>query len=163
MTLTSFAGDDRSIRWGLLLSLAVNLFFVGTVGALVVRSYLAVPPAIAERPRTAEARIDRLAATLPPSDADKLRAQFKSESSSAEAARETYDRALEQVRTALHAEPFDGDALRAAMANARSARLALDQVLQEVIATSAAQMSPAGRSQLAEWTPPSRAAASCPR
>ena len=135
-------------RWGLLLSLAVNLFFVGTVGALVVRSYLAVPPAIAERPRTAEARIDRLAATLPPSDADKLRAQFKSESSSAEAVRETYDRALEQVRTALHA---------------RSARLALDQVLQEVIATSAAQMSPAGRSQLAEWTPPSRAAASCPR
>jgi len=67
---------------------------------------------ITRRSRTAEVRIDRLAAMLPPSDADKLR--FKTESSSSEAPRETYDRALEQAKTAL--------SLRVSVANARSAR-----------------------------------------
>jgi len=69
---------------------------------------------ITRRSRTAEVRIDRLAAMLPPSDADKLRARFKTESSSSEAPRETYDRALEQAKTAL--------SLRVSVANARSAR-----------------------------------------
>jgi uncharacterized membrane protein len=162
MIFTGFAGEYRPLRWALLTSLAVNLFFIGSVGALVLRSYLAGPPLSAERPHTAEARIDRLAATLPAADADKLRAQFATESSSAEAARETYDRALEQVKSSLRAEPFDASALRAAMANARSARLALDQVLQDIIATAVSRMSSTGRDRLADWTPPSHTVTSCP-
>jgi uncharacterized membrane protein len=154
MTLISFAAEGRSVRWGLLISLAINLFFVGAVGALAVRSHLATDVPVAETRRTAEARIDRIAATLPAADAATLRAKFALERSSAEAAREAYDRSLEEVRTALRAEPFDGSALTAAMANARSERVALDQVLHEIIAASAAQMSPEGRSRLADWTPP---------
>jgi uncharacterized membrane protein len=154
MTLMSLAGENRSVRWGLLISLAVNLFFVGTIGALAVRSYLASELPVTQSRRTAEARIDRIAATLPAADAASLRAKFESERATAEAAREAYDRSLEQVRTALRAEPFDGSSLTAAMADARSERVALDQVLHEIIAASAAQMSPEGRSRLADWTPP---------
>jgi uncharacterized membrane protein len=152
MTLRSLAGENRSVRWALLISLAINLFFVGAIGALTVRSYLTGE--CTQSRRSAEARIDRIAATLPAADAAILHAKFESERSSAEAAREAYDRSLEQVRNALRAEPFDGSALAAAMADARSQRVALDQVLHEIIAASAAQMSPEGRGQLADWTPP---------
>ena len=154
MTLRSLAGESRFVRWALLISLAVNLFFVGTIGALAIRSYVASECPVPQSRRGAEARIDRIAATLPAADAAMLRAKFEAERSTAEAAREAYDRSLEQVRTALRAEPFDGSALTAAMADARSQRGALDQVLHDVIAASAAQMSPEGRSRLADWTPP---------
>ena len=50
--------------------------------------------------------------------------------------------------------PFDAGALRAAMADRRAARQALDLALNDVIAAAAARMSPAGREKLASWTPP---------
>ena len=89
-------------------------------------------------------------ATLPAADAAALRAQFASERLAAGSAREAYDRGLDQVRTLLRAVPLDLSALRAAMADARAARLALDQVLQGVIAAIIPKMSPEGRGPLAE-------------
>ena len=62
-----------------------------------MRSYLFAPSPDFDRPRTAEARIDRLAATLPAADAAALRAQFASERLAAGSAREAYDRDLDQV------------------------------------------------------------------
>ena len=51
MTMTM---PDRSSRWLLIGSLALNLFFVGTIGALAVRHFVApAQPAATERPRTA--------------------------------------------------------------------------------------------------------------
>ena len=50
-------------------------------------------------------------------------------------------------------EPFDAEAMRAAMAKTRAARQNFDQIIQGVFAFSAAQMSPAGRSALADWPP----------
>ena len=83
---------------------------------VVVGSYLALRCfEITRRSRTAEARIDRLAAMLPPSDADKLRARSRRRGLSPPRPRaDTYDRALEQAKTAL--------SLRVSVANARSAR-----------------------------------------
>ena len=58
--------QDRSSRWLLIGSLALNLFFIGTIGSLAVRHYvMPSQPAATERPRTAAARIERLAAPLP--------------------------------------------------------------------------------------------------
>ena len=153
MTLMSLAGEDRLVRRGLLISLVVNLFFVGIIGAMAVHSYLASEPPAAQSRHTAEARIDRIAATLPAPDAAILRAKFDSERSSAEAAHAAFDRSLDQVRTALRSEPFDASALAAAMTDARSERVVLDQVLHKIIAASAAQMSSEGRGRLADWTP----------
>ena len=58
-----------SPRWLLLGSLALNLFFIGIALALAVRAPAAAPT----WDRDVFVRVERLAATLPPADADLLR------------------------------------------------------------------------------------------
>src|SRR5258705_420968 len=86
--------QDRSARWWLIGSLALNLLFIGTIGTLAVRHALAPSqPSATERPRTAAARIERLAAPLPPADAEKLRTAFRARETVAEGGREGLNRA----------------------------------------------------------------------
>jgi uncharacterized membrane protein len=154
MTMT-LAMPDRSSRWLLVGSLALNLFFIGTILSLVAREYV-IPgqPAVTERPRSAAARIERLAAPLPPADADKLRAAFRARESAAEGARDALNKAYERAQVVLKAEPFDAAGLRAALADARAARPAYDQTMQEILIAGASAMSPDGRAKLADWPSP---------
>jgi len=157
MTMTM---PDRSSRWLLVGSLALNLFFVGTIGALAVRHYvMPAPQTAAERPRTAAARIERLAAPLPAADAEKLRAAFRTREAAAEGARDTLNRAFERMQAALRAQPFDPAQLRAALTDVRAARPAYEQVMQEIYLAAATAMSPEGRARLADWPPPRPASA----
>jgi uncharacterized membrane protein len=149
--------DDRASRRVLLVSLALNLFFLGLAGAFVVRTYYAPSATPALVDRSVAARIDRLAATLPPADAEKLRGEFRAEVAKVEPAREAYRVAQDKARAVLRAEPFDVAALRVAMRETRAARQTLDEALHEVIAAAAMDMSAAGRGKLAEWPPGSRA------
>jgi uncharacterized membrane protein len=149
--------QDRSSRWWLIGSLALNLFFIGTIGALAVRHVVAPSqPAATERPRTALARIERLATPLPAADAEKLRAAFRAREAAAEGGRDAMNRAFERVQAALRAEPFDAAQLRAAFGDVRAARPAYEQAMQDIIATAAAGMSREGRNRLSEWPSPSR-------
>jgi uncharacterized membrane protein len=151
MTMTM---PDRSSRWLLIGSLALNLFFVGTVGALALRHIMAPPhQAETERPRTAAARLERLAAPLPAADGETLRAAFRARAGEAESARDALNRAYERVQAALRAQPFDPAQLRAAMAEARAARPLYEMVMQDVLMAGAAGMSAEGRARLAEWPP----------
>jgi uncharacterized membrane protein len=151
MTMTM---PDRSSRWLLLGSLALNLFFIGTIAALAVRHTVApVQQAASERPRTAAARIERLAAPLPAADAEKLRAAFRAREAAAESARENLNRAFERIQAALRAQPFDEAQLRAAMTQVRAARPVYEQAMQDILVAAASEMSPAGRSKLADWPP----------
>jgi uncharacterized membrane protein len=145
---------DRSSRWLLLGSLALNLFFIGTIGALALRHYV-VPahPAATERPRTAAARIERLAAPLPAPDAEKLRAAFGARAAEAEAAREALNRGYERIQAALRAQPFEVGELRTAMAQARAARQVYDQTMQEILIAAAPGLSGEGRMRIADWPP----------
>ena len=153
MTMT-IAMPDRSSRWLLIGSLALNLFFVGTVGALALRHIMApARQAETERPRTAAARLERLAAPLPAADGETLRAAFRARATEAESARDALNRAYERVQAALRAQPFDAAQLRAAMTDARSARPLYEMVMQDILAAGAAGMSPEGRARLAEWPP----------
>ena len=158
MTIAGIASVSagRTSRRLLLVSLALNLFFVGLAGAVIVRNYASTPAANAPIDRSAAARIDRLAATLPPADGQLLRAEFRAQAGSVEPARDAYRRAQDGVREILRTEPFDVPALRAAMAQTRTARLALDEALHDVMATAAARMSAEGRRKLADWPPGSR-------
>ena len=61
-----------SSRWLLLGSLALNLFFVGVAVAMAIRA--PAPPAW---DRNVFVRVERIADTLPPADADVLRGQIK--------------------------------------------------------------------------------------
>ena len=152
MTMMSIAIQDRSSRWLLIGSLALNLFFIGTIGSLAVRHYvMAAQPAATERPRTAAARIERLAAPLPPADAEKLRATFRPRAAEAEEARAALNRAFERIQAALRKEPFDPAQLRAALAEVRTTRPAYELVMQEIYLAAAGAMSPEGRARLADW------------
>ena len=155
MTVMSMEIQDRSARAWLIGSLALNLFFVGTIGALAVRHYL-VPtqPAAVERPRTAAARIERLAAPLPAADAEKLRAAFRAREEATESGRAALNRAFDRIQAALRAEPFEPAQLKAAFAEARATRPAYELAMQEIVAAAAAEMSREGRNKLAEWPSP---------
>ena len=154
-TASSPIGGDRTSRIILLISLALNLFFLGLISAGPVR-HLFHPHqrAVFEPRRSAAERIDRLASTLPTDDANKLRAAFRTKERALESAHAAYRRAQESMRSTLRAEPFDASALRSAMTDVRAARQTLDAALHDVIASAATEMSPTGRSKLAEWTPP---------
>jgi uncharacterized membrane protein len=150
MTIAQYAPaiTRGSSRWLLLGSLALNLFFVGVALAMAIRA--PAPPAW---DRNVFVRVERIADTLPPADADLLRGQIKANRLLIEDSQTQYHSAQDQIRVTLRREPFDVEAMRAAMAKTRAARQAFDQVIQGVFAFSASQMSPAGRSALADWPP----------
>ena len=150
MTATHFvpAATRGSSRWLLLGSLALNLFFVGVAVAMVIRA-----PAAPAWDRNVFVRVEHIADTLPPADADLLRGQIKANRQLIDDTQRQYHSAQDQIHETLRHEPFDGEAMRAAMAKTRAARQAFDQVIQGVFAFTASQMSPAGRSALADWPP----------
>ena len=151
MTLAQFApslSSRGSSRWLLLGSLALNLFFVGVAVALAVRA-----PAPPTWDRNVFVRVERIATTLPPSDADLLRGQINANRELIEDTQTKYRTAQDTIRVTLRQEPFDPAAMRAAMAKTRAARQNFDQVIQGVFAGVAAQMSGAGRQALADWPP----------
>jgi uncharacterized membrane protein len=157
MTVAQLAPSSMSrgsTRWLLLVSLALNLFFVGVAVAMAIRA-----PEPSTWDRNVFVRIERLTATLPPADADLLRGGIDADRKAIEDAQKQYRGAQDQIRAILRQEPFDVAAMRAAMAKTRAARQNFDQDLQGVFADAAAKMSPAGRHALADW-PPNRKSAS---
>jgi uncharacterized membrane protein len=142
--------EGAHLRWLLLGSLALNLFFVGAAGAVAFRYSSPVPLAtVSHIDHSLAGRLDRVASSLPPEDADLLRAQLRIEAVKVAAAQADLRLSQETVRNSLRAAPFDADAMRAAMAENRVARQNFDQVLHDTIAAAAAKMSDVGRAELA--------------
>lgn len=137
-----------SSRWLLLGSLALNLFFVGVALAMAIRA-----PAPSYWDPNVFVRVERLAATLPPADAEILRKQIDANHTAIEDAQTKYHSARRHIHEVLRQEPFDVEAMRAATAQTRTARLAFDQTVQGVFADIAAKITPAGRQALANWPP----------
>jgi uncharacterized membrane protein len=161
MSMATSAGwsDERASRWILLVSLGLNLFFVCATGAFLVRHYVAERATTAAPvDRSVAARIERLAATLPQADGEILRAEYRANAATVDASRAAYRDGQDGVRQILRREPFQEDAMRAAMSRTRAARQVFDQLLQDVIAAAAGKMSAAGRNKLADWPPGQRAA-----
>ena len=109
------AMERGSSRWLLLGSLALNLFFVGVAIAMAVRA-----PAPSYWDRNVFVRVERLAATLPPADAEILRSQINASRAAIEDAQAAYHTAQDQIHEVLRQEPFDVEAIRAAMAKTRA-------------------------------------------
>ncbi len=142
------AMERGSSRWLLLGSLALNLFFVGVAIAMAVRA-----PAPSYWDRNVFVRVERLAATLPPADADTLRGQINAKRDAIADAQSAYHTAQDHIHDVLRQEPFDVEAMRTAMTKTRATRQAFDQTIQGVFAGIAASISPAGRQALANWPP----------
>jgi uncharacterized membrane protein len=137
-------------RWLLLGSLALNLFFFGVALAMAIRAP-APPPRLDPN---VFVRVERLAATLPPADADLLRGAFQTHHDAIESAQEKYHAAREHIHDTLRHDPFKIEDLRAAMAETRVARQDFDQVIQGAFADVAPRMSSAGRHAVANWRKP---------
>lgn len=145
--------DERASRRLVLVSLALNLFFIGAAGAFFARHYLGPAASSPSTDRSVAGRIDRLAAQLPSADGEILRAEFRAHQPQIEAARNAYREAQDEIGRILRTEPFDPDAMRRAMAQARAARGVFDQVLHEHLASAASRMSAEGRARLADSRP----------
>lgn len=153
---TMYDAPIRSSRWLLIVSLALNLFFIGTAATLAFRHYVkpAQPAGTLIPARTAAARIERLAAPLPAADAEKLRASFRQQESAAEAARTTLNKTLDNLQATLRKQPYDPAELRAALAQIRTTRPAYEALMAEIYSRGVDAMSPEGRTKLADWPPP---------
>jgi uncharacterized membrane protein len=143
------SSSPASPRWLLLGSLALNLFFVGAAIAMAIRG----PAPVSPFDRDVFVRVERLSATLPPADAEKLRGQIQLNRDAVQSAQRQYRASQDGIRQALRNEPFDAGAMRAAMTQTRAARQIFDQTIQGVVAQAAAEMSLAGRNALADWPP----------
>ena len=67
-------------------------------------------------------RVERMAATLPPADAQILRTAMEANHAAIEQAQDAYHAARDDIRETLRQDPFKVEAMRAAMAKARAAR-----------------------------------------
>src|SRR4051812_33941307 len=81
-------------RWLLLGSLALNLFFVGVAAAMAIRA--PAPPSRWDP--SVFVRVERLAANLPPADADILRGAIKANHDAIDGAQTGYHRARDGIR-----------------------------------------------------------------
>lgn len=151
LSLAPAAMTRGSSRWLLLGSLALNLFFIGMALAFAVRP--APAPTVSTWDPDVFVRIERIAATLPPSDAAILRAQIGADRTALAAAQGAYRGDRAAIREALRADPFDPGAMRAAMSRTRADRQSYDMILQNLFAEAAAKMSAQGRLALANWPP----------
>lgn len=144
--------DGFRIRWLLLASLSLNLLLVGAAGAVAFRYNSAVPLSnVARIDRGAADRLNRLAETLPLTDAQVIRSELRADEEKVAAAQADLRISQDEFRNSLRAEPFDLDAMRAAMTQVQAARLNFDSVLQDVIGAAAVRMSVVGRNKLADW------------
>ncbi|MEP9365954.1 periplasmic heavy metal sensor [Xanthobacter sp. VNH20] len=149
-------GLSQPRRLLLVASLALNLFFIGLAVAVAIQETRerAARPAPVVLDRSPAARIDRLAAALPPADAQALKARFQSALGTIDAAQAASRVAQDKVRAALSAEPFESAAADAALMQLREARRGLWRALHAVIVGAAGDMSAEGRTRLASWVPP---------
>jgi len=135
------------LRWAFLVSLALNLFFIGEAATHVLRNQIDgqghYKPGL---------RLDAMVETLPTADGTTLRAALDADMDKVTAAHDAYRAAQATARKALQAQPFDQAALDRALADIRAKREVLQRVLHAVVSQAAAKMSPAGRERLGEWT-----------
>jgi uncharacterized membrane protein len=142
------------VRWLLLTSLALNVLFVGAAGAVAFRYTGTVPLAhVAQIDHSVASRLNQIAATLPPADAQVMLAEFRADAVKVASAQADVRLSREALRESLRAEPFNADAMRGAMTANRTARDNFAQVLHDMIASAAAKMSVVGRNKLADWQP----------
>jgi uncharacterized membrane protein len=152
MSELSKAEGRGRVHWLFLGSLALNLFFVGAAGAVAFRYSSSVPLAtVARIDHSLAGRLNRIAASLPSADAQIMLSQLRTDAEQVASAQADLRLSQEDVRKSLRAEPFDADAMRAAMAQNRAAHDNFDQILHDMIAAAAAKMSVVGRTKLADW------------
>lgn len=143
------------LRWGLVASLALNLFLLGFLGAEATRSHrrgLLLANGRAAASGEGPIALGRqLAAALPPADAGVLRQAFAARLPELARLRRRSQAAAEQVRLDIEAAPYDPGRVRADMLAAREARQAIRPVIEQILQDALPRMSAPGRKAFAEY------------
>jgi uncharacterized membrane protein len=145
MSLTSTSG--KAVRAALFFSAALNLVLVSAIAVHFFREYNEPQRRPAPQPAFG---IERMAGRLPKPDADLLRKAYAQHENDVKAAQANLREARRSVRTALEAEPFSADAVKEAMSKMDDGRDQLQNALQAVFTSAAAEMSREGRVKLAQ-------------
>ena len=145
--------EERRSRRFMLFSVALNLFLIGVGATMFARSYFA-PPSVTTVTidRSARARIERIAETLPPADAAIMRAAYRDNAATLDAARAATDAGVARIKASFRAEPYDIEATRAATAETRAKFMQFLALVHDAMAQAAGKMSPEGRERLAEYS-----------
>lgn len=145
--------EERRSRRFMLFSVALNLFLIGVGATMFARSYFA-PPSVTTVTidRSARARIERIAETLPPADAAIMRAAYRDNAATLDAARAATDAGVARIKASFRAEPYDIQATRAATAETRAKFMQFLALVHDAMAQAAGKMSPEGRERLAEYS-----------
>ena len=149
--MVGMTGADRTGRNGrrgrtiLVLSLALNLLLAGVVGVWLVRPIFRGPP----RPMDFSRVVERMSHRLGETDAAALKKAYAAHQDEMTRLNDQVRSARSKVRAVLSTEPFDPDALKAAMDEVRAARSQMEAEIQNVMREGATAMSPQGRQRLA--------------
>jgi hypothetical protein len=153
MVLRAAEKPSRARLYLLAASLTLNLAFAGLAGAMALHAHKAAAPLkpVAGMQHGIQFHLDRIAASLPPSDAQILHEEVNAEAVKLAAAQAEIRLSKEAVRDSLRADPFDPQAVRVAMAETSTARDRFIRLMHDAFAVATARMSAAGRQRLADW------------
>jgi len=143
-------GRGRRRRWlriALIISVALNLFFVGIVGVWAVKSLLRDREG---PPIGATSMAERMASRLPQADRPILLQAFQKRHDDIRRLFDEARTAQRDSRRALRANPFDPEAFAAASDRSLAARDAAQAAFSEAVREAATNMSAEGRAKLAE-------------
>src|SRR2546430_2065116 len=130
----------RLQRWPAAERQSAERLLAADAGARAARDAARLLQALLDRDAPpVDARIDGLAATLPPADGDKLRAALQARKDIG-AGIDDLRAAQDKVRAILRAEPFDEAALRQAMTEVQARHRVVEMAIHDLIAGVAGQL-----------------------
>lgn len=144
------SGGRRWTRTALIVSIALNLFFVGIIGVWAVK------PLLRDRegpPGGAISMAERMASRLPEADRPILLQAFQKRHDDIRRLFDEARNAQRESRRALRADPFDPEAFAAASDRSRAARDAAQAAFSQAVREAATSMSAEGRAKLASRGP----------
>lgn len=125
----------------LIASLVLNLFLIGY---LVGRAADVWPT----KERRSNSFVERLASRLPVADAEVVRRAAAQRQPEIDKLMAAFRKSRQDVRAALSAPAFDAKTLESAFAESRKSRLAAELAIQDLVLSSAGNLSAEGRANL---------------
>ena len=154
--------NSRRARWGIGLSIALNLFFAAFIGAQAWRLHhlgevISLPRGGGLASADVQSIIEKLAKNLPPADGRLIRGAFAAKMPQLVALQAELLRTSELVHADIAQKPFSADKLQTDMNAAAVARQQIPPVIQDVLLDVLPQMSDEGRLVLSQyWLLPQR-------
>lgn len=139
MTMAWTSG--RKMKVTLIASLALNLFLVGYLVGRAADVWSA-------KEKRGDSFVERLASRLPAADADVVRRAAAQRQPEIDKLMADYRKTRQDVRAALSAPAFNAKALESAFEESRKRRLALELAIQDLVLSSAGDLSADGRANL---------------